>query len=502
MCGSYILRYDRLQEGNEIMVELGNMNAKKFLERIVHAFRAREIIIRSDGRVRYFTLNSWVILGTIMMSVLTAGWMIYSTTDYAYLSSQISSKNQAIWSAQNSYRQLLDQVSEYRESIVEITSELNETQAQLLGHFSKETDPDSSNFRANIEVGTEDVFNKEREEAKYRLGKQFEVIGQELRRMTGKNNALESHIGNLRGNLETIEAEKAEMVAERAAMGEQLWSLNNTLETARISEEQLTETLRSAQSTLRSLMVEKGQLESSNNNLRTRVSSLEANLEEEELQHKATLRDISNRALKNIHRLEAVLNRTGLDVEKLAPLPKSMIMGIGGPFIPYHPDMRQLSGKEMLEADLDLNLNRFEKLRDVLVTLPLASPIKKGYVSSHYGRRKDPFNGRWALHRGIDFVAKYKSEVLATAPGTVVHVGRQGKYGRTVDIKHSFGLKTRYAHLYRYKVKKGQKVSRGSVIGLLGNSGRSTGPHVHYEIKQFGKFMNPRKFLRASKNVR
>ncbi|MCH2629222.1 MAG: M23 family metallopeptidase [Nisaea sp.] len=105
------------------------------------------------------------------------------------------------------------------------------------------------------------------------------------------------------------------------------------------------------------------------------------------------------------------------------------------------------------------------------------------------------------MHRGIDFVAKYKSGVHATAPGKVIRVGRQGKYGRTVDIRHSFGLVTRYAHLYRYKVKVGQKVSRGQVIGLLGNSGRSTGPHVHYEIRRHKKFMNPRKFLRATRNV-
>ena len=284
-------------------------------------------------------------------------------------------------------------------------------------------------------------------------------------------------------------------------MGDQLWNLNNKLESARIKEEELSKSLRLQGMNLRNLMLEKGQLEGINNVLRAQVSKLEASLEEEQLQHKAQLKTISKRALKNIHRLEKVLNRTGLNVEKLAPLPKNMIMGIGGPFIPYHPDMRNLSGREILEAGLDVNLERFEKLRDVVIKLPLASPIKRGYISSHYGRRKDPFNGRWAMHRGIDFVAKYKSGVHATAPGKVIRVGRQGKYGRTVDIKHSFGLVTRYAHLYRYKVKVGQKVSRGQVIGLLGNSGRSTGPHVHYEIRRHKKFMNPRKFLRATRNV-
>jgi murein DD-endopeptidase MepM/ murein hydrolase activator NlpD len=205
--------------------------------------------------------------------------------------------------------------------------------------------------------------------------------------------------------------------------------------------------------------------------------------------------------LRNIHRLEAVLNRTGLNLKDIAPLPKSMIMGMGGPFIPYHPDMKHSDGKMLLESELELRLNRFEKLRDAVSVLPLVAPVRKGYVSSHYGRRKDPFNGRWAMHRGIDFVAPYKSKVEATAPGIVSYVGRRGRYGRTVDIRHQHGLMTRFAHLYRYRVKVGQKVKMGDTIALLGNSGRSTGPHVHYEIRHNGKFMNPRRFLRATRNV-
>lgn len=484
-----------------IMVELGNLASKKLLQHLAYAFRRREIILRSDGKVRYFAISPWMSISGLSVAVFSLIWMAYSSFDYINLSSQIASKNQAIWSAQNSYRQLLDQVAEYSKSIDGITKELNETQTQLLGHFYKGI---NSVKVANVDKATQQTKGapiRKWEQDKIILGKQFEVIGQELRRMTGKNNALESHISNLRGNLETIEAEKAEMVAERAAMGDQLWNLNNRLESARIKEEELSKNIRLQGVTLRNLMVEKGQLEGINNDLRSQVARLEASLEEEQLQHKTQLKIISKRALKNIHRLEKVLNRTGLDAEKLAPLPKNMIMGIGGPFIPYHPDMRDMNEREILESGLDVNLDRFEKLRDVVIKLPLASPIKRGYVSSHYGRRKDPFNGRWAMHRGVDFVAKYKSNVYATAPGKVIAVGRQGKYGRTIDIRHEFGLVTRYAHLHRYRVKVGQKVALGQVIGLLGNSGRSTGPHVHYEIRRHKKFMNPRKFLRATRNV-
>ena len=483
------------------MVELGNFKRTKISEILKHVFRDREIIVRSAGKITYFSLKSWVLMVLLLTGIASTGWIAYSSVDYMRLASQVSDKNKAIWSAQNSYSQLLDQVSEYRQSIVGITKDLKETQTTLLSHFKKEEGGITS-ISKGVKKTTDGTFlpseeNKKREV----LGQQFALIGQELRRMTGKNNALERHIGNLRGNLETVEAEKAEMVAEREAMGDQLWSLNNHLENSHIETEQLNKKVKALSASLRAIMVEKNQIQNKNEALRAEVVNLESTAEEQALQHEAKLRDISSRALRNIHRFEAVLNRTGLNLKDIAPLPKSMIMGMGGPFIPYHPDMKHSDGKMLLESELELRLNRFEKLRDAVSVLPLVAPVRKGYVSSHYGRRKDPFNGRWAMHRGIDFVAPYKSKVEATAPGIVSYVGRRGRYGRTVDIRHQHGLMTRFAHLYRYRVKVGQKVKMGDTIALLGNSGRSTGPHVHYEIRHNGKFMNPRRFLRATRNV-
>ena len=483
------------------MVELGNFKRTKITEMLKHVFRDREIIVRSAGKITYFSLKSWVLVVLLLTGVAATGWVAYSSLDYLRLASQISDKNKAIWSAQNSYGQLLDQVSEYRLSIVGITKDLKETQSTLLSHFKKEEIGITSISEGIKKSANGRLLPSEENKKREVLGQQFALIGQELRRMTGKNNALESHIGNLRGNLETVEAEKAEMVAEREAMGDQLWSLNNNLENSHIKTEQLNKKVKALSASLRAVMVEKDQIQNKNEALRAEVVKLESTKEEQALQHEAKLRDISSRALKNIHRLEAVLNRTGLNLKDIAPLPKSMIMGMGGPFIPYHPDMKHSDGNMLLESELELRLNRFEKLRDTVSVLPLVAPVRSGYVSSHYGRRKDPFNGRWAKHRGIDFVAPYKSKVEATAPGIVSYVGRRGRYGRTVDIRHKHGLMTRFAHLYRYRVKVGQKVKMGDTIGLLGNSGRSTGPHVHYEIRHNGKFMNPRRFLRATRNV-
>ena len=123
------------------------------------------------------------------------------------------------------------------------------------------------------------------------------------------------------------------------------------------------------------------------------------------------------------------------------------------------------------------------------------------YVSSGFGKRRDPFNKRWAAHYGIDLVSHFKAPIYSAAAGKVSYVGRNGRYGRLIEIQHGAGVKTRYGHLHKIFVKKGQKIKSYKKIGLLGNSGRSTGPHLHYEVIFRGKPMNPRKFIKAGHYV-
>ncbi|HAP98459.1 peptidase M23 [Rhodospirillum rubrum] len=115
--------------------------------------------------------------------------------------------------------------------------------------------------------------------------------------------------------------------------------------------------------------------------------------------------------------------------------------------------------------------------------------------------REDPVNGRLSRHEGLDMGAPMDTPVSATGPGKVVYAGWRGRYGRVVEIDHGMGLSTRYAHLRTIKVQLGQSVGRGDVIGALGNSGRSTGPHLHYEVRVNGNPRNPTVFLKAGKNV-
>ena len=229
---------------------------------------------------------------------------------------------------------------------------------------------------------------------------------------------------------------------------------------------------------------------------------MEAQLTDIDEEHRLKLEAISERALNNIHAVEAVLRKTGLDLERILPVPEGMIMGRGGPFIPYHPELQpERSEAEDFKNQLEIRLARWEQLRDMYLSVPLIAPMKDYYFTSGFGRRRDPFNNRWALHAGLDMSGPRKQEILATAPGRVIRARSEAYYGKIVEIDHGKNITTRYAHLSSIAVKKGQHVGLGEVIGRMGNSGRSTGPHLHYEVRFKNKPMNPRNFIKAGRHV-
>jgi murein DD-endopeptidase MepM/ murein hydrolase activator NlpD len=130
--------------------------------------------------------------------------------------------------------------------------------------------------------------------------------------------------------------------------------------------------------------------------------------------------------------------------------------------------------------------------------IPTMMPVRAPYNASSFGRRIDPFNGQWAMHEGIDFIAEYGSPIVAAAGGVVIFAGFHPQYGYMVDIDHGNDLVTRYAHTSKIVVREGDLVQRGRKIGEVGTTGRSTGPHLHFEVRFRGAAQNPAKFLVTS----
>lgn len=130
---------------------------------------------------------------------------------------------------------------------------------------------------------------------------------------------------------------------------------------------------------------------------------------------------------------------------------------------------------------------------------PEGRPVASGWLSSHYGKRRDPFTGRKAMHEGVDFAGKAGSDVIAVAAGIVTWSGERSGYGNLVEINHGKGYVTRYGHNRANLVKVGDKVKKGQVIAQMGSTGRSTGPHVHYEVLRNGKPVDPARHLQAKR---
>ena len=127
--------------------------------------------------------------------------------------------------------------------------------------------------------------------------------------------------------------------------------------------------------------------------------------------------------------------------------------------------------------------------------IPTMMPVRAPYNASGFGRRVDPFNGQWAMHEGIDFIADYGSPIVAAAAGVVIFAGFHPQYGYMIDVDHGNDLVTRYAHCSKLLVREGDLVQRGRKIGEVGSTGRSTGPHLHFEVRFRGAAQNPSKFL-------
>jgi murein DD-endopeptidase MepM/ murein hydrolase activator NlpD len=191
----------------------------------------------------------------------------------------------------------------------------------------------------------------------------------------------------------------------------------------------------------------------------------------------------------------------GLSLDGLVGRPKATKpSAVGGPFIPL-----RMNNVENFQSRANYVIEEMDWLNDLrksLNILPVRNPLQvDSEITSGFGGRADPFLGRSAFHAGIDFRGDIGDPVRATAEGIVSKAGRVGGYGNLVEVTHKNGFATRYGHLSAILVTIGQKIKAGQVIGRLGSTGRSTGPHLHYETRIAGDAVNPQRFVRAGKKL-
>jgi murein DD-endopeptidase MepM/ murein hydrolase activator NlpD len=234
-----------------------------------------------------------------------------------------------------------------------------------------------------------------------------------------------------------------------------------------------------------------------------RVAALNAEIDGWRDRQEIALAKIEEAVRTGLDGLSGMLERADLDIDSILAQTRAAYSGTGGPFEPLSEQETaalERQGDQRIAA-LMRDLERVNLMRIAVDRLPFGRPVTGVRLTSGFGKRRDPFRGTWSMHSGVDWAGPRGTPVRATAGGVVTFAGRMSGYGKVVVIRHGFGHETRYAHLRRALVKEGQRVRRGEQIAEMGNTGRSTGTHLHYEVRIDDDPVNPKKFIEAARDV-
>nr|WP_321456857.1 M23 family metallopeptidase [uncultured Cohaesibacter sp.] len=255
------------------------------------------------------------------------------------------------------------------------------------------------------------------------------------------------------------------------------------------------ETIQLAQNDERSV-IDAPELPHGENKTIVKLADAAGRLEQEMLDSKMILHNLLQDLRYKSNRVSERIASLGIKVD--AP---SENAAVGGPYIPISAedyDHDQLAeDAEKVEIELD----RFVQLKNQVKKLPITHPLPTGHLSSKFGIRKDPFLDRMSMHSGIDIADQYGAPIRSAGYGTVTYAGPRSGYGLMVEIDHGNGVVSRYAHMSKTLAKVGDRVRTGTIIGRVGSTGRSTGPHLHFETRVGSKAVNPYSFLIAGKEL-
>lgn len=423
---------------------------RRFVDR---AFPERQVHLRTRGRISFFRIPQWFQVTTALFAVTFAGWVGYSTFSYVQHDEIVGAKNTQIADARKAYDDLLSDVTAYQRRFVELTRELEDNHNLMLS-------------------------------------------------LVERNATLQRNLSTVEKRLENTESERENVAGAREVLRDKLSRLEGDMRSLSTKNFSLRDNLMSVETDLQSVVRERDDAHHRNTELQSQVAMLEDRLNNLQSAQDTAVDKMTERTMAYIGSLEKVIEIAGIEVDSLLASSDGIVGKVaqGGPFIPVKPED---AGGQLMQklTRLDDHLGQWETLQAVMGRLPLAAPLNTYYVTSSFGKRRDPMNKRWSAHYGVDFGGPMRSPVYAPASGVVTKAGVKGRYGRFIEIDHGSGIITRYGHLNKILVKRGDKIEFRQKIAQLGNSGRSTGPHLHYEIVFNGKPKDPMKFIKAGRHV-
>ena len=309
---------------------------------------------------------------------------------------------------------------------------------------------------------------------------------------------LERGINVIHGTLRRAMNEREELRTELRSLQKKINPEVGVLPEA-VNIAEISETMEYMNQTLEEISQQRDNAVQTANLAKERMENLKLEMQFFEEKSDQIFRQLEDALTISVKPMDKMFRTAGLSTKRLLDQVKRGYSGQGGALSPI---LFQSTVLESLDPRVDRanniisQLDKLNVYRIAIEKTPFDIPVKETY------RFTSGFGPRWGeMHRGIDLAARSRAPIYATADGVVTRAGWNGGYGRVVYIKHPFGIETRYAHLARIRVKKGQSVSRGQKIGDMGNSGRSTGTHLHYEVRVGGKAVNPMIFIKAGRNV-
>jgi murein DD-endopeptidase MepM/ murein hydrolase activator NlpD len=312
--------------------------------------------------------------------------------------------------------------------------------------------------------------------------------------------ALAAAVESLRGRLAALTVERDALAEARDASDAERAGLAEALARADADRAELAATLSRVAAALDSAAAERDDAVAQAARIKAALVALEQGQEQARDRQMQLLARIEEAAEVSIGSLGQMLSRVGVDVEGVIRQLRGEAGAAGGPFVPAPEEVRGAPEAERVVAVMS-ELETVALLREAAGRMPFATPVAKPRFTSGFGRRRDPINGRQALHSGLDMAGPRGTPILAPAEGVVSYAGRMSGYGIVVKLRHDFGFETVYAHLNRARVRVGDRVARGARIGDMGSTGRSTGTHLHYEIRVNDKPVDPMKFIEAARHV-
>jgi murein DD-endopeptidase MepM/ murein hydrolase activator NlpD len=424
----------------------------RITETLGRLFPERQLMLRSEGRVSFVTFSKRFQMSAVAVALTFVGWSAFASISYVFHDQFLESKDNQVANARLAYRSLLSQVASYQLKFSYVTADLESNHVMMLGLV--------------------------------------------------KNNAsLQQNLKTVSAKLKYTEQERERVLAVRQSLREKLTDSEDEVSSLNSQNYALKDNLGTIESDLEVALGERNDAMFKGTRMRRQIQDLDSRLVELESSEQNAVLQLTERTINLNGSMQRVVEIAGIDPENILKINSEFPKGQGGPFIAAKPDGKPASKLKASLSDLEKRLIQSEGLQDIMRRLPMAPPLTSYRVTSSFGKRRDPINKKWSAHYGLDMGAPFKSAVYVAAPGIVKYAGWKGKFGKMIEIDHGSGLKTRFGHLHKILVKKGQHVNFRDKVGLLGSTGRSTGAHLHYEVIFNGRSMNPMKFFKAGRYV-